>query len=250
MDEESNGVEATEVAAVEQTTEVESPATEQADEQVTEEASEETEQVQADEPETEADTQVEAEETLAPKSQNRFQKLANENRELRTKIAELEQVQVPTEQDYLDGGYDPIEAKVNAMQAEMQRDRAVNQITSLNKDIDNDMARIIHEFPVLDPQSPQFNKDLAVKLFNQYDKDAGTKYADNGIVLETAQLPHEYIKEKMELIGIASKNAQAKAQKSVEKMVSQAETPSGSPPIDVKDMSIAEMEAKYGIVRA
>lgn len=246
MTEEVNDVAVTEeVTPVEQTTEVESSTNEQAAEQVTEEASEETEQGQADEQDTEATS----EETLAPKSQNRFQKLANENRDLRAKIAELEQVQVPTEQDYLDGGYDPIEAKVNAMQAEMQRDRAVNEITSLNKDIDNDMARIIHEYPQLDPQSKQFNKDLAVKLFAQYDKDAGTKYSDNGIVLETAQLPHEYIKNKMELIGIASQQAQVKAQKSVEKMVAASETPTGKvAPKATGQMTTKEMEESLGII--
>jgi predicted RNase H-like nuclease (RuvC/YqgF family) len=234
------------VTPVEQTTEVESSTNEQAAEQVTEEASEETEQGQADEPETEAS---DSEETLAPKSQNRFQKLANENRELRTKIAQLEQVQVPTEQDYLDGGYDPIEAKVNAMQAEMQRDRQVNEITNLNKDIDNDMARIIHEYPQLDPKSPQFNKNLAVKLFDQYDKDSGAQYADDGIVLAANQLPHEYIKNKMELIGIASQQAQVKAQKSVEKMVAASETPTGKvAPKATGEMSTREMEESLGII--
>lgn len=246
MTDEVNDVTATEeVAPVEQTTEIESSTNEEAAEQVTEEASEETEQGLADATETEA----ESEETLAPKSQNRFQKLANENRELRAKIAQLEQVQVPTEQDYLDGGYDPVEAKLNAMQAEMQSDKEINRITNLNKDIDNDMARIIHEFPQLDPQSPQFKKDFAVKVFKKYDKDAGTKYTEDGIVLETNQLPYEYIKEQMELIGIASQEAQVKAQKSVEKMVAQADTPTGKiAPKATKDMSTKEMEESLGIV--
>lgn len=53
----------------------------------------------------------------------------------------------------------------------------------------------------------------------------------------------------MNLVGIASRNAKVDAQKSVEKMVSVAETPAGSPPKDSKDMSIEEMEAKFGIVR-
>jgi hypothetical protein len=241
--------------AAEQTADVESSTTEQTAEEVTTEASEEAEAVETEttetaETEASSETTDEAEETLAPKSQNRFQKLANENRDLKAKLASLEELQVPTEQDYLDGGYDPQEAKYNALEARLNQRDAVERVSSLNMAIDNDMGRIIHEFPQLDPKNPDFKQDLAVKLFTQYDKDSGAKYAQDGIVLETNQLPYEYIKDKMELIGLASKQAEVKAQKNVEKMVSVAETPTGSPPKEAKDMTIAEMEAQYGIVRA
>jgi len=236
-------------APVEPTTEVESPTTEQATEEVTNDAatSEDTEPVETETAETE-DTDV-SDETLAPKSKNRFQKLANENRELKSKIAQLEELAVPTEQDYLDGGYDATEAKLNALEARFQQQEAIARVADLNRDIDNDMVRIVHEYPQLDPKNPQFNKDLAINLFNQYDRDSGAKYTEDGITLETNQLPYEYIKAKMELVGIASRNAKVEAQKSVEKMVSVAETPAGSPPKEAKDMTIEEMEAAYGIVR-
>lgn len=237
----------------EPTAEVESSPTEQTTETVTEEVAttEETESDKTETAETEesSETTDESEETLAPKSQNRFQKLANENRDLKAKLAQLEELKIPTEQDYLDGGYDPQEAKFNALEARLNQRDAIERVTSLNSAIDNDMARIIHEYPQLDPKSPDFRKDLAVKLFDQYDKDSGAKYAEDGIVLETNQLPYEYINNKMELIGLASKQAEVKAQKSVEKMVAQAETPTGSPPKEAKDMSIEEMEATYGMVR-
>lgn len=184
MAEESQGVtaattDATAVdATVEPTTEVEAPTTEQSTEEVTEDAatSEETEAEQTETSEELVDTEEVSDEPLAPKSQNRFQKLANENRELKAKVAQLEELAVPTEQDYLDGGYDATEAKLNALEARFQQQEAINKIADLNKDIDNDMVRIVHEYPELDPKSPQFNKDLAINLFQQYDRDAGAKY--------------------------------------------------------------------------
>ena len=238
-----------EEAPVEQTTEVEAPTTEEATEEVTEDAAtpEDTEPVETEKAETE-DGEA-SDETLAPKSKNRFQKLANENRALKAQLAQLEELAVPTEQDYLDGGYDATEAKLNALEARFQQQEAISRVADLNRDIDNDMVRIVHEYPQLDPKNPQFNKDLAINLFQQYDKDSGAKYTDDGITLETNQLPYEYIKAKMDLVGIASRNAKVEAQKSVEKMVSVAETPAGSPPKEAKDMSIEEMEAAYGIVR-
>jgi hypothetical protein len=239
-----------ETAPVEQTTEVESPTTEKATEEVQEDVatSDDTEAVETETSE-ETDVEEATEETLAPKSQNRFQKLANENRELKSRIAQLEEVSIPSEQDYLDGGYDATEAKLNVLEAKLQQREAIDNITSLNSAIDNDMVRIIHEYPHLDPKSPEFNKDLAVKLFEQYDKDSGAQYADGGIVLETKQLPFEYIKDKMALIGIASQDAKVSAQKSVEKMVAAAETPTGKViPKAPADMTKAELEKSLGVV--
>jgi hypothetical protein len=254
VEETQEDVQAVEPVA-EPTADVDSSTTEQTAEEVTTEVAttEDTEAVETETAETEATDEApaesETEETLAPKSQNRFQKLANENRDLKAKLASLEEMQIPTEQDYLDGGYDPIEAKVNAMQAQLSQRDAIEKVTSLNMAIDNDMGRIIHEYPTLDPKSPEFNKELAQTLFEQYDKDSGARYAQDGTVLETNQLPYEYINNKMKLVGLASKKAQVKAQQSVEKMVAQAETPTGSPPKEAKEMTIAEMEAQYGIVR-
>lgn len=250
MAEEANDGVIAETAAVEATTEVESPTTEQTAEEVDTTESEGAEAQEATE-EASDDTSGEAseEEKLAPKSQNRFQKLANENRELRAKIAELEEVAIPSEQDYLDGGYDATEAKLNALEAKLQQRDTIEQITSLNSAIENDMVRIIHEYPELDPKSPKFREDLAKTIFTQYDQDSGAKYSKDGIVLETNQLPYSYIKQKMDLIGLASKDAQVKAQKSVEKMVAVAETPTGkSIPKAPKEMTTKELEDNLGVV--
>lgn len=250
MAEDSQSVtDTTDVAA--QTTEVEEPVeqeTTEAESQTVEETSDVTEEsteVEAEETET-----SEAQEELAPKSQNRFQKLANENRDLRAKLAELEALQVPTEQDYLDGGYDPVEAKVNALEANYNRDRQVDQIMQLNQVIDNDMNRIVAEFPQLNPKSPEFNQDLAKTLFNQYDQDANAEYTEDGITLKTNQLPYQYIKNKMELVGLATAKAKVQAQKSVEQMVAAADTPSSKAPpaTDLKDKSTKDLEKELGMV--
>lgn len=237
-------------APVEQTTEVEAPTTEQATEEVETEAAtpEETEPVEEQTSEETDEVQV-PDETLAPKSQNRFQKLANENRELKAKLAQLEELAIPTEQDYIEGGYDPTEAKVNALQAQFQQREAIDNITSLNAAIDNDMARVIHEFPQLDPKSPEFKKDLAINLMAQYDKDTQARYTEDGIVLETNRLPYEYIKEKMDLIGLSTKQAQVQAQKNVESMVAQAETPTSQAPVISNDDSLEAMRERLGNIK-
>lgn len=220
--------------------------TTEAESQTVEETQETTQEAEVTEQIETSDTQ----EDLSPKSQNRFQKLANENRDLKAKLAQLEALQVPSEQDYIDGGYDPIEAKVNALEANYNRDRQVENIMQLNQAIDGDMNRIINEFPQLNPKNPEFNQDLAQTLFNQYDQDAGAEYTEDGITLKTNQLPYQYIKNKMELIGLATAKAKVQAQKDVEQMVAAADTPSSKAPpaTNLKDKSTKELEKELGIV--
>lgn len=188
-------------------------------------------------------------EGLAPKSENRFQKLANRNRELEERVKQLEEFKVPTEQDYIDGGYDPMEAKVNAMQAEWQQSQALGKVKELNQDYETDMVRIIHEYPQLDPTNDLYNEKLAIGLFTQYDRDSGTQYADGGVVLTTNQLPHQYIKDKMDLIGIASANERVKAQKNVERMVSAADTQGSRAPAVSKDDSTEALRDRLADIK-
>lgn len=183
-------------------------------------------------------------EGLAPKSQNRFQKLANRNRVLEDRVKELEQFKVPTEEDYLEGGYEPVEAKVNAMQAALQQRDAIEHVRALNQDVETDMLRILHEFPQLNQKSKDYNETLAMSLFNQYEIDTNPQFAEGGIVLNMNQLPYEYIKNKMDLIGMASANERVKAQKSVERMVSAAETPTSKAPAISDDDSLDSMKEK------
>ena len=235
---------------VEETTTEESSTQEQTVEQTTEELATPSEEVDENKNDSaESEVEEEQSEELAPKSENRFQKLANENRQLRGQIAQLEQLQVPTEEDYLEGGYDPLEARVNAMAAERQQEKAIAQVEQLNSAYDQDMMRIIHEYPQLNPKSGEYNEALAQKLFAQYDVDSGSQYTEDGIVLGTNQLPYSYIKDKMDLIGVASAQAKVAAQKNVEKMVAAAETPSSQAPVAQDDDSLEAMRERLSDVK-
>lgn len=255
MDEESKDVSASTDVVADTATDVSSAteevSTNEAQADVSTDAANETDQSDSEAAGESEETEAGDGEELKPKSQNRFQKLANENRDLKERIAQLEQLAVPTEQDYLEGGYEPTEAKLNALEAKIAQRDQIEKVTSLNHAIDNDMARIIHDFPQLDPKNEQFNKELAIDLFTQYDRDSGAQYTDDGITLNTNQLPYQYIRDKMRLIEKARAEARVKAQKNVESMVSAAETTSSKAPVitkEAKDMSTKELEANLGIV--
>lgn len=220
--------------AVETTTETPSSEVEQTTEatEVDESTEEVTDEAEVKETETE-DVKVDETEELKPKSQNRFQRLANENRVLKQKLMEAEELKVPTEEEYLESGQDEVTASLNAIKAERQQEKAVEQIVYLNQSVDTDIEKVMHEYPALDPTSKVFNEKLAMSLMGQYDTDTGAQYIEqNGqkIMVSTTQLPYDYIKEKMNLIGMASDQAKIEAQKNVESMVAHADTPSSSAP--------------------
>lgn len=235
MPEEKTDV-ATDVAAVEQ------PITETDSSPVEEQVASDT--AQAEESQAEVsneqsnDTEGEKEEVapgvqvddLKPKSQNRFQDLANRNRELEQKLREMSEFQAPTKDDYIAGGYDESEARINALEAKLAQGEALGQVKQLNLAVDNDMVRVLSEYPELSPSSSKFNEKLAQNLMAQYDRDAQAEYSEDGIVLSANQMPYEYIKSKMDLLNLATKQERVTAQRNVEKMVAAAETPTGQAP--------------------
>jgi hypothetical protein len=222
---------------VEQTT----GSTEPAEEQATEDSNE----AEA----TETDSNDVAEEPLKPKSENRFQKLANENRNLKEQIKQFEALQVPTEEDYIESGMTQEQAEVAAIKANLQQRDAVESIVHLNQSVESDLERTMREYPQLDPSSKQFNEKLAASVMAQYDRDSGAEYDESGIMVRTTQLPYEYIKDKMELISMASAQAKVEAQKNVESMVSAADTPSSTAPAyDPKTETLEQMRERLASV--
>lgn len=224
---ESAAVENTEVAS--DTNEEVEVSQETEDAEVSNEVSGETEEAEVSEESDEVAPNTKFED-LAPKSQNRFQTLANRNRELEAKLKEYEQFYAPTKEEYIEGGYDESEARINAVEAKLAQTEAINQVKELNLAVDNDMVRVVTEYPELDPKSDKFNEKLAKSLMSQYDKDSQAVYSEDGIVLSTKQLPYEYIKDKMDLLGLVKQTERTTAQKNVERMVAAAETPTGQAP--------------------
>ena len=237
-----------EVAPVETTTAPQSQETEQtAPTETTEAPAEETQGEQATE-EAPAEGLTPEEPELKPQSQNRFQKLANENRNLREQIRQLEQLKVKTADDFIEEGYDETAAEIQAVKEALAQRDAVDTVVNLNNAVNTDMERVLREYPQLDPSSKDFNKDLAVSIMQQYDRDAVAEYdPETGIMISTNQYPYDYIKSKMDLISAARAQAQVEAQRNVEHMVAHADTPSASAPSGpVGEETLEQMRERLG----
>lgn len=210
---------------------------ESADESTDEAAAEDTEESAQGEPD---------EKPLAPKSQNRFQQLANENRQLREQLANLDakQAQVATEQELLNeinpetGDYYTIAeaeraARLQAnetVQQQLARERSALEVQQNQHVLTTEANQALQEFPELDSDSDQFDAELAA----EYDAALGQAIILNeqGIPIGAHMSPYQLAKS---IVGPAKRAAakaeiigQANAQKATERMLASADSRSSA----------------------
>jgi len=198
-----------------------------------------------DETQERGDDQVPPE-AKADKSINRFQQLANENRELREQLARLnsQETQVANEQALLDeinpetGEYfTPQEVQRislyqanQARQEQIAQERYQLQVQANLNSATLDTEKALRDFPQLDSNSPDFDPQLASDFDTFMSQSA---IVDNqGNLIGLRQSPYEISKK---LVGIANRvrtaeqtTGRANAQRSVEQMLSRADTTSST----------------------
>jgi hypothetical protein len=211
----------------------------------------------------ETDAEPQGDEQLAPKSQKRFQQLANENRELKEALQRLEsqENQVATEQELLNevnpetgDYYTPAEAERVARQQALERqaqntaqERFRLEIQQNQQAVQDDSLRAVQEFPVLDESSPEFKPELAAEFDDVladslvYADPNGQQYTGSqliagGVALTDPRLtlvrattsPYKLAKAIATASKVNDAKNRAQAQRSTERMLANADNPGGS----------------------
>jgi hypothetical protein len=217
---------------------------------------------------TKAEPQGE-EKPLAPKSQNRFQQLANENREFRQNLdnpdflqQQLERLktqenQLATEQELLNEinpetgeYYTPAEVERVAFQkAREQQQQDVAQqryeleVQQNQQTIANEAADVLKEYPEFDESSPEFNEALATQA-DELLKQA-LIFDQQGQVVGASISPKQLYKTLHDSSQANNAKLRAEAQKSTEKMLANADRPSSATQGDKSftKMNLTEKEA-------
>lgn len=226
-------------------------------------------EAQIDEPvadETETNQPID-EQNLSPKSENRFRQLANDNRELRRQIEELQsrKAQFDTEQDLIneinpDTGdyYTPQEIeRISWQQSREAQAERVNQelyqaqVQQNQGLIDDEAYRVTQDFPLLNPHSKEYvpeigqqyadalNDSLIYILPDGQQTNRSTLLA-NGIDPDTqatlvgySTSPHKLAKLAADAFSRAKVQGetigQANAQRATEKMLANVDEPAGAP---------------------
>jgi hypothetical protein len=191
---------------------------------------------------TKADDPQEGEKPLAPKSENRFQKLANENRELRERLAQLNsrETQVATEQELMNqvnpetgDYYTPAEAeRIARYQANEQTQQALAQeryqleVQSNQQSIATEAQKALTDFPMFDETNKEYNASLAAQADQLMSQSL---LIENGVIVGAKISPYQIYKTIADSISYGATKGQVEAQKATQQMLASVDaSPSAS----------------------
>lgn len=211
---------------------------ESVDEAETEEVSSEvTPEEKSDE--TKTDEQPQGEKPLAPKSENRFQKLANENRELKEQMARLtsQETQVAAEQELLGqvnpetGEYfTPQEAEriarahsLDTQQQALSQDRYELEVKQNQITLADEANQALREYPIFDPHSDQYNAALAERVDQLLGQNLIFEEGTNRVIGSHTS-PLNLYKTIFEATQMSMAEGQIKGQKATQKMLASVDT--------------------------
>jgi hypothetical protein len=198
---------------------------------------------------------------LSPKSENRFQKLANVNKELTSENKELKaeierlnnEVYKPqTEQELIDEGLSPEMAEVRALKQSMELRDFNARVYETQVSLSNEAAEVINNYDIFNPDSESFEPEIAAQaaeaLSRSLIRDPNTEQRDqNGNPIPgTGQIigynvsPLQIYKPIADAYEKAKAAGQIKGQKATDQMLSNVDAPSSVPPRETKKDPLLE----------
>lgn len=160
-----------------------------------------------------------------------------------------------TKDDLVGEGMEEVKAEVEALRQEIEFRDTRDYVADLNAGLKLDANRVLKDLPVFNPgtkenPNPNYDPEFAKEVQEMYQQASRLETDENGIVIN-AEIPlYDFYARAAKIREGGSKKGQASGQQDALKMLSRTETPASQtqPQPDKKpgDMSIKEMEAKYG----
>lgn len=165
-----------------------------------------------------------------------------------------ETYQPKSKEDLVGEGLTEAKAEVEALRQEIEFEKTRSRIAEVNATLQADAQNILRDFPIFNPDNKDsFDPEFAEKVQKRYEKVARLQTDENGIVLNAEEGLYDFYADMAELYKGGANKGKDQGQKDALKMLSRTDTTTKSetPQSDKKpeDMTIEEMEAKYGVVR-
>ncbi len=217
---------------------VTSEATKEKPAEESEESSDDTEDSDAEETQETNEEQPQGEEKpLSPKAENRFQQLANENRALKEYIEKInaEVYKPQTTEELIDEGLTPELAEVRSLKQQLEVQEYNNKVVEAQSYLSNDSARVMQDFPIFDPDSPEFQEDIAASAAEALEKSLIIDPNTNQII-GSHLTPYQIYKPIADAFEKSKVAGQIQGQKATEKMLANVDArPSATPKQPKKD---------------
>lgn len=225
---------------VEQETTSEESSTEQKSPETDKHTETEGEESQADAEEEKPEETEVSESDKVSKADERKEQLNKEIRDLvaqrnslkrDVELATYDKYRAATAEQLEQQGMDATEAKIEALRQEQQLAQYTAHVTELNSNIEMESMQAIHDFPVFDTKSPEYDKEFAESVAQEYMRVSGIQSDPNtGFIVNASVLPYQFYKSYADAYKRASERGEVRAKKAAEKTYAAAESPSSSAP--------------------
>lgn len=121
-------------------------------------------------------------------------------------------------------GLTPEQAEVEAMKQEVQLKDYNTKVANLTFNVEVEAKQVMHDYPVYDPASPEFDKEFSDMVGTLYDEISGVKVNEKTNLIENANvLPYNIYKAFAVARESGTSTGKVEGTKSVEKMLANAE---------------------------
>lgn len=159
---------------------------------------------------------------------------------------QLDQTYGPkTEDDLIEEGLDPVQAQLEALRQEMQYKEQRTQIAELNAGLQAEAVNVTNDFPVFNPNSPDYDPEFAGIVEQQYKQAARLQLDDNGIVVNADVPLYDYYQQMATIYNRGTERGQKQGQQEYQQMMSRTENPGGSSSTSKGD-SLQDLEDRIG----
>lgn len=187
-----------------------------------------------EQPEATDDTPEPPQEELAPKSQNRFQQLANENREMKAELDRLrrQETQIAAEQQLINEVnpetgefYTPQEIERIAFQQSKQQQaqdvatqRYELEVQEVQSQLRDEATRALSDFPMFDETSKEYDEELAAEVDELLGANLVLEEGTNRIIGSRVS-PYKIYQSHVRAAEKARQQGQINGQKATERML-------------------------------
>lgn len=170
--------------------------------------------------------------------QTEIRELVAKRNVLRDEVANVNsQVYAPqTAEELVAEGMEPAMARVEALEQKAAMSEFNAHVADLNANLNVEALQVMSDFPVFNPDAPEYDKSLAERARRVYEKAAAIETDDKtGLIVNAQVLPYEIYKEFAEAAQAGKQAGAVKGQIAAEKNLAAVDPISSAAPAQPKE---------------
>lgn len=203
---------------------------------------------QTEEEGQETDKQPAQEQSKEEQRQRAYAAYQERQRTKQAVAQQIDQTYGPkSEQELVDEGLDPQAAQIEALRQEMYYSQQRTQIAELNAGMQAEAVQVTADFPVFNPNSPDYDPEFATMVEQSYKQAARLQTDESGIVINAEVPLYDHYQQMYNIYNRATSRGQQQGQQEYQQMLTRTENPGGSSSTSKGD-SLTDLEERLGDV--